>query len=102
MISYRLHRSAVAELTAAVRWYAARSPRAAARFVLAVEQALAAIIENPEAWPLRRGGGRRGDIRACVLRRFPYAVICRIHPNEIRVLAIAHAKRAPGYWSRRR
>lgn len=102
MIAYRFQRAALDELAAATRWYAARSREAAVRFVDEVERALVAICEHPEAWPLRRGGGRRRDARAFVLDRFPFAVVYRIHPTEIRVLAIAHAKRRPGYWTRRR
>ena len=32
------------------------------------------------------------------LPRFPYAVIFMDLGTEIRVLAVAHAKRRPGYW----
>lgn len=99
---YSFHREALAEFLAATRRYAARSPAAAARFVDAVEDAVRAIAERPEAWPLRRGGGRRRDVRAFVIDRFPFSVVYRIRPSEIRVLAIAHAKRRPDYWTRRR
>jgi plasmid stabilization system protein ParE len=97
-----LHRAALAEFHEAVRWYTARSPVAAVRFIDAVQLALIAITETPEAWPLRRDGGSRRDIRAFVLDRFPFAVVYRVQADEVRVLAIAHAKRHPGYWHRRR
>jgi hypothetical protein len=32
------------------------------------------------------------------VRRFPYLVFYAVAPEEIRVVAIAHAKRRPGYW----
>ena len=37
-------------------------------------------------------------IRWALLPRFPYAVIFMDLGTEIRVLAVAHAKRRPGYW----
>jgi hypothetical protein len=36
------------------------------------------------------------------LRRFPYSIVYLLLPEEIRVLAIAHQRRKPGYWSGRR
>jgi toxin ParE1/3/4 len=95
---YRLHRLAQAEFLAAVRWYAARSPAAARRFVQAVHDGLVAVAEAPEAWPQR---GLRADVRTLVLARFPFSIVYRDDAAEIRVLAIAHAKRRPGYWTRR-
>lgn len=35
------------------------------------------------------------------LRRFPFALIYRIDGNELRILAVAHRRRRPGYWSQR-
>lgn len=40
-------------------------------------------------------------VRSCVLRPFPYAIVYLELPDEILILAIAHAKREPGYWQRR-
>jgi hypothetical protein len=37
-------------------------------------------------------------IRRALLPRFPYAVIFMDLQTEVRVLAVAHAKRRPGYW----
>ena len=46
--------------------------------------------------PFRRT--RRVGITRARLPRFPYAVIFMDLGTEIRVLAVAHAKRRPGYW----
>jgi plasmid stabilization system protein ParE len=40
--------------------------------------------------------------RRLLLPRFPYHVVYRLSPAEIVVVAVAHAKRRPGYWKRRR
>ena len=30
--------------------------------------------------------------------KFPYAIIYSIEPDHIRIIAVAHNKRKPGYW----
>jgi plasmid stabilization system protein ParE len=78
-------------------WYAARSRLAAERFTIAVNDALKTIAENPELFaaidPIHR---------ACLVKRFPYRIVYRIEPDQIVVIAIAHAKRRPGYWIARK
>jgi toxin ParE1/3/4 len=36
------------------------------------------------------------------LRRFPFSVIYVTSDKELRVLALAHFRRKPGYWSKRK
>lgn len=38
------------------------------------------------------------DYRRCVTKRFPYLIFYRETDDDIRVIAIAHSKRKPGYW----
>ena len=40
--------------------------------------------------------------RVLPLRSFPYSLVYRIHTPLIRVIAIAHHSRRPGYWAGRR
>ena len=44
----------------------------------------------------------RGLTRRLPLRRFPYSVIYRIKAEELRVIALAHQRRQPGYWAGRK
>ena len=44
--------------------------------------------------------GARG-IRSIPLRRYPFSLQYRIEGNVLRVLAVAHHSRRPGYWSTR-
>jgi hypothetical protein len=37
-------------------------------------------------------------VRQKVLHRFPFALIYEIDADEIRVFAVAHHSRRPGYW----
>ncbi len=39
-------------------------------------------------------------IRRLLLDRFPYAIVFLRADDELRVMAIAHGKRRPGYWLR--
>ncbi|MGH7199704.1 MAG: type II toxin-antitoxin system RelE/ParE family toxin [Planctomycetaceae bacterium] len=36
------------------------------------------------------------------LERFPYRVIFEVRQDEVRILAIFHHSRQPGYWRSRR
>jgi plasmid stabilization system protein ParE len=78
-------------------WYAERSAVAAKRFSAAVDAALSEISADPERFA-RIDDRHRG----CLLKRFPFRIIYRIEPTKILVVAVAHAKRRPGYWKRRR
>lgn len=74
-------------------WYAARSAPAAARFVNALDSALAAIATDPN-----RFAAIDDFHRQCPVSRFPFRVVYRVATDRIVIVAIAHAKRRPGYW----
>jgi hypothetical protein len=42
-----------------------------------------------------------GNFRRLLLRKYPYFVVFRELPRRIQILAVAHAKRRPGYWRAR-
>ena len=95
-VEVELHPEAQHEAEAAYQWYAARSAQAAEGFALELEQAIFSISENPTAWPTHLRETRR-----YLLRRYPFAVIYRKKPTVLEVVAIAHARRRPGYWRSR-
>lgn len=39
--------------------------------------------------------------RACSLKRFPYTIHYRLKDSRIQILAVAHKKQRPNYWSHR-
>lgn len=84
---------AEAEYEDALAYCAVRSKKAAAGFEAAFGQALALIAATPERFALYDERHR-----FCTLRRYPYSVIYRIHSGKVRVLAVAHSGRSPGYW----
>jgi plasmid stabilization system protein ParE len=36
------------------------------------------------------------------VKRFPYSVFYRLREDHVRILAVAHQKRRPFYWRKRR
>jgi plasmid stabilization system protein ParE len=40
--------------------------------------------------------------RKLTLRQFRYNIIYRVEPEAVRILAVAHHHRRPGYWAHRR
>lgn len=87
---------AEAELSEAVTYYELESSRLGAALLEIVEQAVAGLLEYPESGPVLRGSYRKR-----VLRRFPFSLIYRINGEEVRILAVAHHRRRPFYWSSR-
>jgi len=86
----------------AIDWYAKRSPGAALGFVSEVDLAIEKIAADPERFAKTYAG-----CRSCPLKHYPFSVIYYSMPGapgvyEIIVIAIAHAKRRPGYWRCRR
>ena len=63
-----------------------------------VTRAFEMILGNPRVWPKWLGLRSRYTIRRFVMLRFPFAIGYLITPTEIIVLAVAHARRKPGYW----
>ena len=88
---------AVIDAEGAARWYAERSPTAAIRFSTELDEAEAAILDRPEAWPTVGDGNRH-----YLLRRFPFSVVYRIELTRVLIVAVAHARRRPHYWKHRK
>lgn len=66
-------------------------------FVLEYERALALLCEHPHLGASWRNGRHRFP-----LRKFPYSIVYYIHGEELRVIALAHHRRRPSYWSGRK
>lgn len=98
MMDIHFHRLASQDYLKALRRYARHSMIVAERFVTALDVAVAAIAANPHLWP--RYEDRFRWIR---LRKFPYVLYFENTDDQnVRILAVAHEKRRPGFWKRRR
>jgi toxin ParE1/3/4 len=88
---------AEAELATAMGWYEEKRRGLGDQLMTAVEAALSAIEDSPEAWPYWRRGQ---PYRKYVVMRFPFIVFFIVEAAVVTVVAIAHDKRRPGYWIR--
>jgi plasmid stabilization system protein ParE len=91
-----IHPEAEAEYEDALAWYYERSPRAAERFQAAFDEAVEAIRAHPGRYPELDEAHR-----LVLVGRYPYSLIYRLDGDAARVIAVAHAKRLPRYWSDR-
>ncbi len=87
---------AKAEFLAAVRYYESCQSGLGRHFRILVQSALQKVAETPFQYRLIHAPFRR-----YLLPKFPYAIIFSIEPDHIRIIAVAHTKRKPGYWRRR-
>jgi plasmid stabilization system protein ParE len=93
----RFHRLAAREYEDARNWYERRGTDSGDEFVEETDRAIARIQQHPYRWPVCFGRFRR--VR---LRRFPYSLYYHVvDSSRALVLAVAHARRRPGYWRRR-
>jgi toxin ParE1/3/4 len=93
----RLHPEAAQEFWSALRWYKARSARAALRFRSEFKRVAKRIAGTPE-----QGTLYRKTYRWMRMHRFPYLVYYKVvNPTQALILAVAHARRRAGYWLKR-
>lgn len=92
----KYHPESKRESREAVNWYWSRSRLAALDFAEELKAALSRVRKAPNAGSPYLHGTRR-----ILLDRFPFSVVFRERLRDIQVVAIAHAKRRPGYWARR-
>lgn len=88
---------AEAELRAAAEWY---DDRAGLGDELAaeVEGVTSKIVEMPGAFAPAHGVRASVGAHEARVRRFPYRVVFIELEAELRVVALAHVRRRPGYW----
>lgn len=93
---YEFHPDALAEYEKAAQYYASCQKGLELRFMTAVEHAVQQILEAPERWLILEE-----DIRRCLTRVFPYAVLYTIERDYVLIIAVMHCHREPGYWNHR-
>ena len=58
-----------------------------------VQIAIDNIVASPKLYPQIDG-----ELRRCVLHRFPYSIFYAIDDDMIVILSVAHQRRKPYYW----
>lgn len=95
-MNYEFHPEALEEYQEATLYYAERDPVLARRFVESVESTIRRIVESPQRWRIIDE-----DVRRCLTRVFPYAILYTIEFELIVIVAVMHCSREPGYWKQR-
>lgn len=90
------HPLAADEAQAAERWYRGRNETASDRFLRELDRAIERISERPET-----GSPYLSNTRRVLLRRYSFFVVYRQRGGDLEVVALAHARRRPGYWCAR-
>jgi toxin ParE1/3/4 len=92
-----LHSEAIAELDGAISYYEDQKIGLGLDFLVEVEQAIGKVRQNPNLGAACKITG----LRRYVMQRFPFLIFYAEFEEYIWIVAIAHAKRKPGYWRRR-
>ncbi len=95
-MTFSFHPDASAELNQAVDFYEECEPGLGYEFLEETYSTIARILRYPDAWSQFSGRARR-----CFTKRFPYSVIYQVKEDLIRIIAVAHSHRRPGYWINR-
>lgn len=95
-MTFAFHPDAEREFDEAVAYYENCQPGLGMEFAAEVYAAIRRILRYPQAWATLSPGTRR-----CLTNRFPYGVVYEVKADTIRVVAIAHLHRRPGFWRER-
>ena len=99
--AFRTEPEASEELEESANWYTDRRAGLGVEFIEAFDAALEQIGRWPEIGHLVPHVPADVPARRFPLSRFPYHVAYVEWDGVIRVLAVAHDHRKPGYWSSR-
>jgi toxin ParE1/3/4 len=97
----RLDAAAEREIDAAVAWYEARRAGLGLDLLAEIEAAKRRLARRPAACGRAPGVPKELAVRRCFVHRFPYVLVFLELPTHLRVLALAHLRRRPGYWRKR-
>lgn len=97
-VSYFLSQEAEEELAEAIAFYKEQASTSVAKaFLSEFIRAARLVAENPGlGTPTSRGR------RLLPLHRFPYSLVYRAEDDGVRIGAVAHQSRRPGYWRARK
>ena len=91
------HPEARDEFLAAVTYFEERRPGLGATFLTRIEATVQRAADAPAT-----GTPMGNELRRLFVRRFPYYVLYASDAERLRIIAVAHFRRRPGYWRHRR
>ncbi len=91
------HPAALQELEVASLFYEGRRPGLGEELADEIEDVCLLLSEYPTV-------ARSADEvhRGIPLRRFPFTLLYRVRGTVVQIVAVAHKRKRPGYWRRRR
>ena len=95
-MKFFFHPEAETELSDAVDFYEQQRAGLGRRLFEEVQTTIQQVCEHPRAWEQLDSQTHR-----CLTNRFPYGVLYRIKDDHIRIIAVMHLRRKPGYWRNR-
>jgi plasmid stabilization system protein ParE len=96
-MNYSFHPHAEKELEEVEKYYDNIREELGDRFRAETEMAISRILDFPNAWQRLTQNTRRRT-----LKTFLYGIVYRVKTDEIRILAVMHLHREPGYWRNRK
>jgi plasmid stabilization system protein ParE len=97
----RVDLDAEEEITVALDWCEAQRHGLGREFLTDFREAIHSLRKpGPECRPAL-GIPAALKVRRKLLRRFPFAIVFVELETSIRIIAVAHARRRPGYWKPR-
>lgn len=97
----RFTSEAAAELEEAAHWYEQRHTGFGLAFIDAVDRAVETLARWPDTGTPISGLPAELPARRVPVARFPFYVVYLASADGLHVLAIAHERRRPAYWSGR-
>lgn len=98
MTEARFHPDARSELLDAAIYYESQADGLGGQFIDEVQRVAYVLAESSGLGAPVAG---QASLRRWPLQRFPYYVIYRIDEGAVLILAVAHERRRPAYWSGR-
>lgn len=95
-MTFEFHPEARSEFFDAIAHYESSSKGVGLRFSKEVYATINRAIASPNSWPSITDNTRR-----CLTHRFPYSVVYEVRQHDILIIAVAHFRREPFYWSDR-
>jgi toxin ParE1/3/4 len=86
------------ELRAALEYYDQQRPGLGGELLTEVFEAVERIRQSPRLYAITDKNGTRG----CPVHRFPYTLFYIELEESIWIAAVAHHRRRPRYWARRK
>lgn len=95
------HPAAADEFVLALAWYDDQRAGLGDELSSEVRLVTVSLEEHADALPIAHDSPPSEDVRQARVHRFPYRLVFFVDGSFVRVVAVAHLRRRPGYWRHR-